>query len=137
VALFTENEIAYLHEQRLGRLATVDGKGAPHNVPVGFRYNPALDVIEIGGHALGKSRKFAHVAHDPRVSFIVDDLVSVDPWTPRGIEIRGNAEALAYGGEVLGPGFSAELIRVHPRRIIAWGIDAPPFSGRNARSVSP
>jgi len=137
VAVFTENEIAYLRGQRLGRLATVDHKGAPHNVPVGFRYNPALDAIEIGGHGMGKSRKFAHVGYEPRVSFIVDDLASVDPWTPRGIEIRGQAEALAYGGEVLGPGFSAELIRIYPRRIISWGIDAPPFSGRNARSVSP
>jgi pyridoxamine 5'-phosphate oxidase family protein len=65
----------------------------------------------------------------------VDDLATVDPWAPRGIEIRGTAEALPYGGEALGPGFSAELIRIYPRRIVAWGIDAPPFSGRNARTV--
>ena len=135
MAVFTDKEIAYLTSQRLGRLATVGADGGPHSVPVGFHYNTALDAIEIGGHALGRSRKFHDIAADPRVAFIVDDLASIDPWTPRGIEVRGRAEALGYGGEVLGPGFGAELIRVYPRRIIAWGIDTPSFGGRNARDV--
>jgi pyridoxamine 5'-phosphate oxidase family protein len=135
VAAFTEKEMAYLGSQRLGRLATVGRDGGPHNVPVGFHYNSALDTIDIGGHGLGKSRKFHQVQREPRVSFVVDDLESVDPWTPRGIEIRGRAEALTYGGEVLGPGFGPELIRIYPRRIIGWGIDTPPFSGANARNV--
>jgi len=135
VAVFTDKEVAYLGSQRLGRLATVGSDGAPHVVPVGFRYNPALDTIEIGGHALGKTRKFHNVQHEPRVSFVVDDLESVDPWTPRGIEIRGTAEALDYGGAVLGRGFGPELIRIYARRIIAWGIDTPPFSGSNARTI--
>ena len=135
MAEFTEKEIAYLGTQRLGRLATIGRDGAPHVVPVGFRYNPALDTIEIGGHALGRTRKFHDVQHEARVSFVVDDLASVDPWTPRGIEIRGRAEALDYGGAVLGPGFGQELIRIYPRRIIAWGIDSPSFSGSNARTI--
>jgi len=132
---FTPNEIAYLGSQRLGRLATVGADGEPHNVPVGFHYNPALGTIDIGGHALGQSRKFHHVRREPRVAFVVDDLESITPWTPRGIEIRGKAEALTYGGESLGPGFAGEIIRIYPRRIIAWGIDSPPFSGANARDV--
>jgi pyridoxamine 5'-phosphate oxidase family protein len=130
---FTPNEIAYLNSQRLGRLATTDAHGAPHNVPVGFRYNPALGTIEIGGHGLGASRKFHHVQREPRVSFVVDDLESVSPWKPRFIEIRGKAEALAYGGEAFGPGYSPELIRIYPRRIISWGID----EGHHARNVTP
>jgi pyridoxamine 5'-phosphate oxidase family protein len=137
VAVFTDNEIAYLQAQRLGRLATIAHDGAPHNVPVGFHYNSALDTIDIGGHGLGKTRKFSHVQHQPRVSLVVDDLASTDPWTPRGVEIRGVAEALGYGGESLGPGFGAELIRIYPRRIIAWGIDSPSFGGTNARTVHP
>src|SRR3954451_3801401 len=36
---FTPAEIEYLQSQRLGRLATVNEKGDPHVVPVGFRYN--------------------------------------------------------------------------------------------------
>ena len=137
MAVFTEKELAYLGKQRLGRLATVGRDGAPHAVPVGFRYNSALDTIDIGGHALGNTRKFHDVQRDPRVAFVVDDLESVDPWKPRGVEIRGKAEALNYGGEVLGPGFGQELIRIYPRRIIAWGIDTAPFTGPNARTVRP
>ena len=135
MAAFTEKEIAYLGGQRLGRLATVSSDGQPHTVPVGFHYNPALDTIEIGGHNLGKSRKFRDVQREPRVAFVVDDLASVDPWTPRGIEVRGRAEALTYGGEVLGRGFGQEFIRIYPRRIIGWGIDTPSFGGANARNV--
>jgi pyridoxamine 5'-phosphate oxidase family protein len=132
---FTAKEIAYLASQRLGRLATIGSDGAPHNVPVGFRYNAELGTIDIGGHALGKTRKFHDVQREPRISFVVDDLASVDPWTPRGIEIRGTGEALGTGGQSMGPGFGAELIRITPRRIIAWGIDTAPFAGANARNV--
>ena len=134
---FTPNEVAYLGSQRLGRLATVGADGEPHNVPVGFHYNPALGTIDVGGHNLGKSRKFRDVEHERRVAFVVDDLASITPWTPRGIEIRGTAEALRYGGESLGPGFGDEIIRIYPRRIIAWGIDSPSFGGANARDIHP
>jgi PPOX class F420-dependent enzyme/OxyR family protein len=133
---FTANEAAYLAQQRLGRLATIGHNGAPHNVPVAFHFNPALGTIDIGGHALGKTRKFHDVQREPRVSFVVDDLASIDPWVAHGIEIRGKAEALSYGGESLGPGFGPELIRIYPTRIIAWALDGPPMSGANARNVS-
>ncbi len=48
MSAFTEKEIEYLWGQRLGRLATVNGEGEPHVVPVGFRYNADLDAIDIG-----------------------------------------------------------------------------------------
>lgn len=41
---FTSAEIAYLQNQRLGRMATVNEKGDLHVVPVGFRYNPEHDL---------------------------------------------------------------------------------------------
>ena len=46
---FTENEIAYLRGQRLGRLATAGSGGEPHIVPVGFRLGPEAATIEVGG----------------------------------------------------------------------------------------
>jgi pyridoxamine 5'-phosphate oxidase family protein len=130
---FTEKETAYLDSQLLGRLATIGPDGAPRNVPVGFRLNAELGTIDIGGHNLGASQKFRNVRRNPRVSFVVDDLASVNPWTPRFIEIRGTAEALETGGQAHGPGFAPELIRITPRRIVAFGIDAE----RNARNVTP
>ena len=78
--VFTQAEIAYLRSQRLGRLATVGASGQPHVVPVGFRYNAALDVIEFGGHSgFSKRKKYRDVIRNPRVAFVVDDLASVNP----------------------------------------------------------
>lgn len=128
---FTAKESEYLDRQILGRLATIGPDGAPRNVPVGFRLNRELGTIDIGGHNLGSSQKFRNVQREQRVSFVVDDLASANPWTPRCIEIRGTAEALTTGGEAHGPGFSSELIRITPRRIIAFGIDGQ----RSARNV--
>ncbi len=129
--MFTEAEAEYLASQRLGRLATVGPDGSPHNVPVEFKYNADLGTIEIAGRALGVSRKFRDVQREPRVAFIVDDLVSTEPWRPRGIEIRGTAEALDEGGHAMGPYYGAELIRIRPTRVISWGVDGT----LNARDV--
>jgi pyridoxamine 5'-phosphate oxidase family protein len=114
--------LAYLATQRLGRLATVDPHGAPQNSPVGFRYNAELGTIDIGGRNMGASRKFRNLATNPRVAFVVDDLASVQPWHVRCVEIRGHAEALRDQGEPRS-GFSAEIIRVYPDRVISFGLD--------------
>jgi pyridoxamine 5'-phosphate oxidase family protein len=124
MSVFTPPEIAYLQSQRLGRFATVDAKGSPHVVPVGLHYNTELDVIEVGGHGIAKSAKFAHAKAHPLVAIVIDDLASVSPWRPRGIEIRGTAEVLSTGGEAFGRGFDPPIIRIHPRRIVSWGIEA-------------
>jgi pyridoxamine 5'-phosphate oxidase family protein len=133
-SVFTPAEIAYLSSQRLGRLATVGPDGQPHVVPVSFRYNPALDTIDIGGHDFAKRKKFRDVGRNPRVAFVVDDVASIDPWRPRGIEIRGTAEMLASGGTEIMASFDPEMFRIRPRRIISWGIEAHHFSA-HARSV--
>src|SRR5579875_3402266 len=96
---FTPEEIEYLGGQRLGRLATVGRDGRPHVVPVGFRYNPAQETIDIGGHGLAATRKYRDVRRDPRVAVVV----SVQPWRVRGVEIRGEAEALPVGWKTVMP----------------------------------
>jgi PPOX class F420-dependent enzyme/OxyR family protein len=86
---FTDAQLAYLASQRLGRLATVDPRGAPQNNPVSFRYNPDLGTIDIGGRAMGDSCKFRNIAANPHVAFVVDDIASYQPWKVRCVEIRG------------------------------------------------
>ena len=54
---------------------------------------------------------------------MIDDLESTDPWRPRGIEVRGRAEAIPL---------PTSLIRIHPERIVSWGLGA----GRSARTVT-
>ena len=132
MSVFTEKEVEYLAEQRLGRLATVDAKGSPHVVPVGFRYNAALDVVDIGGHNLGKSKKFRDAQDTGRAAFVVDDVLP--PWRPRGVEVRGRAEVFEEGGRGIGEGFGEELIRLHPERIVGWGLDSDAHKP-NSRSV--
>jgi pyridoxamine 5'-phosphate oxidase family protein len=132
---FTDEEIAYLRKQRLGRLATVGPDGQPHVVPVGFRFNPDFGTIDIGGHDFANRKKFRDVQRNPRVAFVVDDLMSVDPWRVRGIEVRGEAAILSTGGADVGPGFEPAMFRIRPKRIAHWGLDdAQPFRS-GARSV--
>lgn len=114
---FTPAEIEYLNSQRLGRLATVNAKGDPHVVPVGFRYNPETDTIDIGGHNFAKSKKYREAINHGRVAFVVDDVLP--PWRPRFIEIRGTVAAFNEGGEAIGPGFDPEFIRITPTYIVS------------------
>lgn len=120
MSAFADEEIEYMSTQRLGRLATVDSDGDPHVVPVGFRYNPSTETIDIGGHDLGKTLKWKHARLHPRVAFVVDDVLP--PWQPRSIEIQAQAELLEEGGQALGPGFGRQLMRLQPVHVISWGI---------------
>ena len=130
---FSDSELGYLASQTLGRLATVSADGRVQNNPVGFYVN-ADGTIDIRGHRLSASRKFRNVRDTGTAALVVDDLASVDPWHVRGIEIRGTAEALEHLRPTNGHR-STEVIRIHPRRIIVWGID-PAASGMRGRDVA-
>jgi len=136
---FTDKEIEYLRSQRLARMATVGSDGSPHVVPVGYRLDADAGAIEIGGHGLSGSKKWRDLQANPRIAVAIDDLVSVNPWTPRGIEVRGRAELHTAGGEKFGPGWDSAWIRIVPERILSWGIEGAAFSPagrRSARSVT-
>ncbi|KAB8192601.1 PPOX class F420-dependent oxidoreductase [Nonomuraea phyllanthi] len=121
---FTPAELDYLNAQHLGRLATVSPAGDTQNNPVGFFVDAESGTITIGGHALGASKKFRNIQQGSTVAFVVDDMVSVDPWEVRGIEIRGTAEALTDVDPPV-PFFSREIIRITPKKVISWGLSGP------------
>jgi pyridoxamine 5'-phosphate oxidase family protein len=129
MSAFTPGEISYLNEQRLGRLATVGPDGIPHVVPVAFRYNPEADTIDIGGRRMSRTKKYRDVARTGRAALVVDDVRP--PWRPRMVEIRGEAESLGEGGPTVMEGFSPEMIRIRPRRIVSWGLDGEEGSARS------
>src|SRR5256885_7257638 len=104
MSVFTPAEVAYLKSQRLGRIATVGPTGQPHVVPVGFRYNPEHDTIDIGGHDLSKREKFADGRAHPKGAFVVDDLAPASPWRPPGIEIPREGGVLPTRRRRGGPG---------------------------------
>jgi pyridoxamine 5'-phosphate oxidase family protein len=126
---FTEQELAYLRGQRLGRLGTVGANGMPHLTAVGFRYNPELDTIDIGGRrgGFGTSKKFRDAQATGKAAFIVDDVLTENGWQPRGIEVRGRAEAYETGGDDGMPGMDPAYLRIFPTRIVSWGVNEPGY----------
>lgn len=124
-SIFTEAERRFLATERLlGRLATVGRDGTPHIAPVGFRFDPATGVIEVRGRNLEATKKFKDVVRYPRVAIVMDDVLP--PWRPRGIEVRGRAEAIREPKPV---------IRIHPERVVGWGLDDDRLGRVNARDV--
>jgi pyridoxamine 5'-phosphate oxidase family protein len=128
--IFTDGEIAYLAAQRLGRLATIGPDGGPQLNPVSCYYNPATQTIDVGGHDMARSRKYRNARADPRIAVVADDMSDTGI---RCLEIRGVAETIDEPDDSAArvPG---AIIRIHPRRIVSWGID-PPDRARGARTV--
>ena len=118
--MFTEKERAYLKSQRLARIATVAPDGQPDVVPVGFEFDGAT--FYVGGHNVTKTRKYKNVqAGQVRVALVVDDLVSIDPWRPRGIRVYGNAELVKRDGR-LG---RTTYLQLSPLVTWSWNVEGP------------
>jgi pyridoxamine 5'-phosphate oxidase family protein len=132
MSVFTAAELAFLREQRLARLATVGPDGAPQVRPVGFVVDPETGTIDVPGLRNPSTQKWRNVQRDGRVALVVDDVLP--PWRPRALEIRGTAEVLP---DVLHPeafaGVQPGVIRIHPRRVLAYGIEE---GGPGARFVA-
>jgi pyridoxamine 5'-phosphate oxidase family protein len=125
--IFSDAELAYLSgERRLARIATVGRDGTPHVAPVGWSYNPNEGTIDIGGFDLERTKKYRDVQATRRAAVVIDDIASVDPWRVRGVEVRGSADALVQ---------PQPMIRIHPERVISWGIESDAVGKRHARTV--
>jgi pyridoxamine 5'-phosphate oxidase family protein len=121
--VFSDEEIAYLSSQRLARLATVAADGQPTVDAVGFQFDG--ERFYIGGINLPSSRKYRNIAAGNHlVALIIDDLESMDPWTPRGIKLHGTAEIVSRDG-FFGPG---DYFAITPTVSWSWGIQAPTFA---------
>jgi|SRR5271155_4008118 pyridoxamine 5'-phosphate oxidase family protein len=116
--MFSENEVKYIQSQRLGRIATVAKDGQPDVVPVAFEYDGKH--FYIGGMIMKKTRKFWNVKRgNSKVSFVIDDLESVNPWKARGVKVTGTATIVEVDGE---SGKDLNL-RITPKASQSWGID--------------
>ena len=115
MSAFSDAELAYLRgERRLARIATVGKDGTPHVTPVGWSYNEEEDTIDVGGRDFVQTKKYRDVQRSGRAAVVIDDLASTNPWRPRAVEVRGRAEAIAE---------PTPLIRIHPDRILSWGLE--------------
>src|SRR5262245_34389743 len=83
--MFSEKEIAYLHSQRLARIATVSSDGKPDVAPVGFTFKSGRFLV--GGMDLKRTLKYTNAKATGHAAIVVDDLHSADPQ-PRGIKVH-------------------------------------------------
>jgi pyridoxamine 5'-phosphate oxidase family protein len=113
MSVFTDLEVAYLQSQRLSRLATASASGEPEVSAVGFGLEG--DAIVSGGIDLTKTVRFRNLKENPRATIVIDDLASTDPWTPRGVKVRGAATIEEHDGSL--------RIRIVPEVIWSWGIN--------------
>ncbi len=103
---FTDEEAEYLGQAKLARIATSSMSNQPHVVPVGYEFDGKY--FYFGGWNLGKSLKYSNIKNNSKVALVVDDLLSVNPWRPRGIEIRGVA--------IMEENQDASYVKVIPKR---------------------
>jgi pyridoxamine 5'-phosphate oxidase family protein len=119
--LLSAQEIAYLKTQHLARIATASPKGEPEVSPVAFEFDG--EYFYVGSHDQSiffKTRRYQNIKKgNARVSFVIDDLESVDPWKPRGIKVRGTAEVVEHKG-IFGKG---SYLRITPQVSVSWGIE--------------
>ena len=112
VVTFTDEEVAFLTESRLARVATASSGGQPHVVPVVYEFDGTA--FYFTGWNLEKSLKFQNLVQNKRVAMVIDDLVTVSPWRPRGVEVRGVAEIGSEGGR--------PYVKVCPLVKRSWGF---------------
>lgn len=123
--MFSKPEIDYMKSQSLARIATVNKKGQPDLVPVGFEFDGSF--FWIGSHhqnIFHRTIKYHNVMNGNRlVSLVIDDLKSVDPWHPRFVKVYGEAEVMEHNG-IFGPG---EYLRITPKKSWSGGIEGLPL----------
>lgn len=113
MSAFTPAERAYLESQPLMRFATASSSGRPDVAPVGFAVDG--DDIVTAGFGITRTVRYRNLQSNPRAVLVVDDLATVDPWSPRGIKIIGAAVIEDLDGT---PRF-----RITPEVVISWAIN--------------
>lgn len=113
MSVFTEAEVRYLESQILMRFASASPDGRPDVAPVGFELDG--DDILTGGFDITNTVRYRNVLSNPRVSVVVDDWATTDPWSPRGVKVIGTALIEENNG--------APRFRISPRVIISWAIN--------------
>jgi len=109
---FTEDEVAFLTQSRLARVATASREGQPHVVPVVYEFDGIA--FYFAGWNLEKSLKFRNLLENEKVALVIDDVVTVSPWRPRGLEVRGVAE--------MGKEGDRSYVKVTPLVKRSWGF---------------
>lgn len=95
------------------RFATASLSGRPDVAPVVFEIDG--DDIVTAGFDITHTVRFKNIQKNPRATLVIDDLATVNPWSPRGIKIIGSAVIETFDGS---PRF-----RITPEVIVSWAIN--------------
>jgi PPOX class probable F420-dependent enzyme len=124
--MMTEEELdAFLAEQRTCRVATVSPDGRPHVGALWF----AWDGTALWLYSITRSRRWADLRKDPRVSVVVD--AGEDYGELHGAELSGTVVFVGEAPRAQEPHPELET----PERLFAakyFGPDAMPYDGRHA-----
>ena len=132
MSAFTAAELNYLASQPLMRFATASPEGKPDVVPVVFDVDG--DDIVTAGFDITRTVRYRNIQVNPRATLVIDDLASIQPWSPRGIKIIGSATIERPNG--------APRFRITPDVVISWGINdttpgVPTMERRTVRDAVP
>jgi coenzyme F420-0:L-glutamate ligase/coenzyme F420-1:gamma-L-glutamate ligase len=136
---FTDEQLAFIQSQRVGRLATADREGQPHVIPVCYACDGRSIYIALDAKpkrvAPQQLRRVRNLLENPRVALVVDRYS--DDWSVLAyVLIRGSAELLHGGDEQLQavallrdryvqyqtmPIQDQPVIAIRPSTITAWG----------------
>jgi pyridoxamine 5'-phosphate oxidase family protein len=120
---FTAEEVAFIQSQRLVRVATTSSDGQPDVVPTGFEFDGTH--FYIGGFDTTNTRRTRNVrSGNNKVAFVLDDLASTDPWTPRFLRVYGTAELVERDGQ--------PILKITP--VTSWSFNLAGIALDDARS---
>jgi nitroimidazol reductase NimA-like FMN-containing flavoprotein (pyridoxamine 5'-phosphate oxidase superfamily) len=124
IAMTPQERDAYLQSERTCRVATVGADG-PHATPLWFGWDGACLWL----YSITRSRRWADLRADPRISVVVDS--GVDYFELQGVEITGTAAVVGdvprTGGE---DGELAEIEKLFARKYMS--ADEMFHDGRHA-----
>ena len=132
----SDQERTFLLDQRVGRLATADGNGAPHVLPVGYALGGDTLYITIDDKPKRTSgrklKRLQNTIENPRVAVVVDRYD--EDWSRLGwVMLRGRAEILDDGDE---HDEAQALLRARYPQLIGMQIAGYPVSAVRIERVT-
>ena len=125
IAMSAEERDAFLAEQVVARIGTVQAAGGPHVTPIWFVW----DGQAMWFYSIIKSQRWTNVQRDPRVSAVVDT-GGAEYFQLRGVELIGEVEQV---GEQPRVGHPEPRLEVPERLFAARYLGGAEFTSHDGR----
>jgi coenzyme F420-0:L-glutamate ligase/coenzyme F420-1:gamma-L-glutamate ligase len=148
--VLSPEQVSFLLRRRVARLATADGAGEPHVVPVCFAYSRGGIYVALDEKPKSvppvRLRRVRNIIENPRVALVADRYA--EDWSLLAfVMVRGLAMLVEPGAEEHGAAVRLlrgkyhqyermrlegnPVIAIRPERVASWGaLDAPDGGGR-------